>query len=83
MKSYEKPSIEFECFELNAAIASGCGNIVSIGPAGGPYDTVCDEFIEEEFSLLSVPHEDPSSQNFWQDSCSCYLSAGVDTVFTS
>ena len=82
MKSYEKPSIEFECFELNAAIASGCNNVVSIGPAGGGYD-VCDEYKEEEFMLFSVPHEPPASQNFWEESCSCYLSAGVETVFTS
>ena len=82
MKSYEKPSIEFDFFELNAAIATGCQNIVDIGPAGGGYD-VCDDFKEEEFTPFSVPTEPPSYQNFWQGSCSCYLSAGVETVFTS
>lgn len=78
---YESPAIKVEEYELNTAIASGCESVVNIGStegedADGVYHTICSDYKEETFDL------DPSVQNFWS-SCSCYLSAGGSTVFTS
>lgn len=79
--NYEKPKIEFEEYQLDTAIATGCGTIVDLGPEehdyNGTHYTVCDYFGEETFDA-----ESPESMNFFE-TCSCYLSAGGGTVFTS
>ena len=31
-KQYSKPSLEVEVYQLNAAIAGNCGDVVSLGP---------------------------------------------------
>lgn len=81
---YVKPTIEFEDYEVNTAIATGCDLKVSLGPAIAGY-TACkeyeDAFVEGFYgSPMSV---DPIVQNFYEKVCSCYLSAGSETVFTS
>lgn len=78
--NYEKPMIEFEEFELDAAIATGCGTVVSLGP-GDDDHAICSEYIQD-LSLFS-DHLPPQYANFYEGSCSCYLSAGVGTLFTS
>lgn len=81
---YEKPSIEFEEYELNSAIATGCDLKVSLGPEMAGY-AACKEYEDafiESFGA-STMSLDPVNQNFYQDVCSCYLSAGGQTVFTS
>lgn len=79
--NYEKPKIEVEEYQLDTAIATGCGTIVDLGPEehdyNGTHYTVCDYFGEETFDA-----ESPANMNFFE-SCSCYLSAGGSTVFTS
>ena len=82
-KGYEKPVLEFEEYELNTAIASGCGTIVSLGPGGDGIHSMCSEYedaFDMEAALLSV---EPTKTNFYEGSCSCYLSAGDGTLFTS
>lgn len=76
---YKKPMIEFEDYDLNTAIASGCQTIVSLGP-GDDDHAVCREYITQ-FSILDSV--EPVPENFYEDSCSCYLSAGIGTLFTS
>ena len=80
--NYEKPMIEFEEYALDTAIATGCGTIVDLGPEdheyNGKYYTACSYFGEETFDA-----ESPANMNFFFESCSCYLSAGGSTVFTS
>lgn len=79
--NYEKPKIEFEEYQLDTAIATGCGTIVDLGPEDheykGKFYTACSYFGEETFDA-----ESPANMNFFE-TCSCYLSAGGGTVFTS
>ena len=79
--NYEKPKIEFEEYQLDTAIATGCGTIVDLGPEdheyNGKFYTACSYFGEETFDA-----ESPANMNFFE-TCSCYLSAGGGTVFTS
>lgn len=78
---YEKPKIEFEVYQLDTAIATGCQEIVNLGPEdkeyNGKYYSACSYFGEETFDA-----ESPAQMNFFE-TCSCYLSAGGATVFTS
>jgi len=75
--NYKKPTVEFEEYQLNTPIAWGCTVKVSLGTADMTH-TACPEY-ESAFG------EDlnGSVQNFWPESCSCYLTAGVEPVFTS
>lgn len=82
---YIRPSIEFEDFALNSAIAAGCQEIVNMGPEdpSGQFN-VCSDYIQPEsmrpgFEMMA----EPVSGNFYKESCSCYLSAAGGTVFTS
>lgn len=78
---YEKPMIVVEEYQLNTAIATGCQEIVNLGPEdqeyNGTYYVACSYFGEETFEA-----ESPAHMNFFE-TCSCYLSAGGATVFTS
>lgn len=78
---YEKPMIVVEEYQLDTAIATGCQQIVDLGPEAheynGTYYTACSYFGEETFDA-----ESPAQMNFFE-TCSCYLSAGGATVFTS
>ena len=79
--NYEKPMIVIEEYQLDTAIATGCGTIVDLGPEAHEYNgtiyTTCSYFEEETFDA-----EDPANMNFFE-TCSCYLSANGGTVFTS
>lgn len=76
---YEKPMIEFDEYELNTAIAVGCQSIISLGP-GDDEHPVCKEY-EPDFGPRMRTYAIPD--NFYEDSCTCYLSAGVGTLMTS
>lgn len=79
--NYEKPKILIEEYQIDTAIATGCGTIVDLGPEAHEYNgefyTACSHFKEETFEA-----ESPAHMNFFEN-CSCYLSAGGGTVFTS
>lgn len=79
--TYEKPRITIEEYQLDTAIATGCGTIVDLGPEdheyNGKFYTACSYFKKETFDA-----ENPAQMNFFEP-CSCYLSAGDGTVFTS
>lgn len=78
---YIKPTIEFEEYELNTAIATGCHTVVSLGPGDDTHKT-CDEYNVDIYRIM--PQMEPPQQiNFYEDSCTCYLSAGTGTLFTS
>lgn len=75
-KDYIKPIIEIEEFELNAAIAAGCTNIVTLGPGDPEHQDVCDEY---EGLLRNRSYSNP----FYETSCTCYLSAPGESLATS
>lgn len=79
--NYEKPIIVIEEYQMDTAIATGCGTIVDLGPEAHKYNgkfyTACDYFGEETFDA-----ESPAHMTFFE-TCSCYLSAGGGTIFTS
>lgn len=78
---YEKPTIEFEEYELETAIATGCGKVVSLGPGNDGIHDTCKEYIDElEISAYALP---PMQANWYENSCECYVSAGNVTLFTS
>lgn len=83
MKVYEKPSIEFEAYELNATIASGCVDKVSLGPAAPGYE-VCDEYKEIPMPTVSLfSAYQPGDAPFYDESCTCDLSSQGRNLFTS
>ena len=51
--NYEKPIIVIEEYQMDTAIATGCGTIVDLGPEAHEYNgkfyTACDYFGEETF----------------------------------
>lgn len=79
---YQKPMIEIEKYALDSAIAAGCQTVISLGP-GDDIHPICDEyepdfgFVRNKQMLRTAP------LNFYEDSCTCYLSAGVGTLMTS
>lgn len=79
--NYEKPMIVIEEYQIDTAIATGCQTVVDLGPEDHEYNgklyTACSHFGEETFDA-----ESPAHMNFFE-TCSCYLSAGGSTVFTS
>lgn len=82
MKVYEKPSIEFEAYELNATIASGCDDKVSLGPAAPGY-VVCDEYKEIPMTVTLFSAYQPGDAPFYDESCTCDLSSQGRNLFTS
>lgn len=79
---YEKPTIEFDEYDLNEAIAAGCITIVTLAPM--PYDghSICSEYAQP----LSVFSEDNGTKyDNWNDSqsCTCYYSSGEIPMLTS
>lgn len=82
-REYAKPSIEFEDFELNTAIAAGCTVHVNMGP-GDKTHTPCGdytqpEYIQPEFGIMA----ELTPGNFYEGSCTCYLNASGGVMFTS
>ena len=85
-KTYMKPVAEIEVYKLDAAIASTCGDTVSLGPEA-PGKTVCDEF-RDAFEVYSLPGKARSTAGtpFYADgaaNCDCYYSSGGGLYFTS
>lgn len=77
--NYKKPFIEIEDYEIDTVIAAGCQTLVSLGP-GDDTHPVCKEYDVDfgpSISARSLP------LNFYEDSCTCYLSAGVGTLMRS
>ena len=83
-KTYVKPVIEIERYELDASIAANCGNIVTLGP-GDYEDHVCEEF-DNAFAVAAYSARS-SSTSFYNGEtgpiCDCYYSSGGQGYFTS
>ena len=85
---YKKPAIEIEEYTLDTAIASGCMSVVNLGPGDDRYGyKVCSDY-EVDLGISAYAWNpgdkmDPTVTNFYPESCSCYLSAGTGTMFTS
>ena len=77
---YRKPAVEFEDYELNTTIASGCKETVNLGPGDPVTGYVCDEY---KIQISSLEDENSLSENFYEGSCLCYLTAGTGALFTS
>ena len=88
-KTYTKPLIEIEAYELNGAIAYNCGNVITLGPGvpGSEKYTQCKEFKESGFlSLTPEIGLNSDDKPFYSDgaaNCDCYYSSGGKGYFTS
>lgn len=87
-KVYAKPRVEVEVYQVEAAIAANCSQIISLGPEA-PGKTPCEEFegafdvfgIKPGISIFSAggtPFYDDGSAN-----CDCYYTSGDGSYFTS
>lgn len=85
-KVYTKPRAVFEIFDLNASIASGCQQVVNLGP-GNEIHKMCSDYDDAwEISLFSWDpgdHMGGIQTNFYPETCDCYLDAGEGLMFTS
>ena len=83
-KTYSKPLLEIEVYELSTNIAATCGKNVSLGPeALGK--TTCDEF-KDAFEVFSLDARAGGGTPFYDDEaahCDCYYSSGGGLYFTS
>lgn len=86
-KTYQRPAMEFEAYELDMGIASNCALVVDMGPEGpGDEGRVCQDYYDKTgetppagTTLFSLPH----NIQFWtEETCDCYTSAGSG-CFTS
>ena len=87
-KEYMNPYVEVEVYELDAAIAANCGQVISLGPEA-PGKEICKEF-EGAFDVFSLrPNLSTASTGgtpFYNDGsahCDCYYSSGSGNYFTS
>ena len=83
-KTYTKPRVEIEVYELNTDIASNCGDTVSLGPEA-PGKTTCEEF-EDAFEVFNLGARVAGGTPFYSDgaaNCDCYYSSGGGNYFTS
>lgn len=86
-EKYMKPHVEVEVYELDAAIAANCGQVISLGPEA-PGKEICKEF-EDAFEVFSFrPNSKARSGGtpFYDDgsaSCDCYYTSGSNNYFTS
>lgn len=76
---YRKPAVEFEDYELNAAIATGCTTIRNLGPEDGDH-TACDGF---KYDFYTATYALEAGTNFYENNCECYLNAAGSPLFTS
>lgn len=91
-KTYCKPLIEIETYELSAAIAANCTNVINVGPGvpgvtKGDY-AQCTDFGDSGFLSLNPGYSVNSTGNtpFYDDgtrNCDCYYSSGGQGYFTS
>ena len=83
-KKYEKPCFAFELYQLESDIAT-CIDKVSWGPdadlneAYGHGNSVCSEY-KDVWDVAASASTDGYSQNWYEGSCSCYLSSGNSLV---
>ena len=83
-KTYSKPLLEIEVYELNTNIAANCGETISLGPEA-PGKTTCDEF-KDAFEVFSLDARVTGGTPFYSDgsaNCDCYYSSGDGLYFTS
>lgn len=88
-KTYMKPVIEIEAYQLNASIAQNCGIVISLGPEAGD-KKICDEF-KDAFEVFTVIpgvgiQTTGGGTPFYSDgsaNCDCYYSSGGSLYFTS
>lgn len=92
-KSYTKPMIEIEVYELSAAIAASCGHKINLGP-GVPGSTdpdyqQCSDFAGSGFLFNITPElsiQSTGNVPFYADgtaNCDCYYTSGGGGYFTS
>ena len=86
-KEYMKPQLEIEIYQLNAAIAANCTNVITLGPEA-PGKVTCDEFktgYGDETTPWGLLRE--AVTPFYNDGslakCDCYYSSGGNGYFTS
>ena len=83
-KKYEKPLIEIELYYTDSNIAD-CIDKVSWGPDAdmnaeyGYANAVCSEY-EDAFDVAAASDSSGYYQNWYEGSCSCYLSSGNSLV---
>ena len=90
-KEYSKPTLEVEVYQLNAALAAGCENLVSFGP-GADGKRVCDEY-KDAFEVQSIGGmgglgimSTTGNTPFYGDGaadCDCYYTSGGVVYVTS
>ena len=83
-KEYQKPIIEIEVYQMDAAIAVSCSFKVSLGPEA-PGKDVCAKF-EDAFEVTGVTTYASRGTPFYSDgsvNCDCYYSSGGGGYFTS
>ena len=82
-KAYVKPDLEYENYELDAAIATGCTYKVNLGPGDMQNDTCSDYAQPLSAGRMRSAASDTIVGSFYEGSCSCYLSAGGEGLTTS
>ena len=93
-KSYSKPIVEIEVYEMNADIASNCGDKVNLGPEA-PGHTICEDYKgsnpgfggDNDFEFFTLyTTRSTGGTPFYSDGsagCDCYYNSGGATYFTS
>lgn len=84
-KTYSKPVVVIEVYEMNTDIAANCGQVLTLGPEAPGY-MICDEFKGAfgddddfaTFSLRNTPFYEDGAAN-----CDCYYTSGGKGYFTS
>jgi hypothetical protein len=93
-KTYAKPTIEIEIYQLSASIAANCQSIVNVGPGIPGADPesefrMCDDYYKGGSGFLSyIPGLSIQSGNtpFYENGavgCDCYHTSGGMYYFTS
>lgn len=84
-KTYQKPLIEIEAYQLDASIAGACGTVVTLGP-GDYQNHVCEEY-KDIFGMQAIQPIQTNATPFYDgvdgDACDCYYSAGNGGLFSS
>ena len=86
-KEYMKPHVEVEVYELDAAIAANCGQVISLGPEA-PGKDICDDYEGAfgEYSFRPNSKARSGGTPFYDDrsaGCDCYYTSGSNNYFTS
>lgn len=84
-KEYTKPCVEIEVYQLDAAIATTCGNKINLGPEHPGYET-CDEYKDGFGGSTEWTLRSGGNTPFYQNGdahCDCYYTSGAKGYFTS